>query len=314
MLTFEFLAAGPGDACLVRWDGRAILVDGGRHGTYESAIKGRFQRLEAVCVTHVDDDHIGGVLAMLGALHREQQDQLEPSVVIERLWFNHAAEILKVPADVVRGASFAQGGNLRRLATALGLRRNEPFGDVIRQGVTASLHGLDVTVIAPGPAALDTLAAKWQRHDPQVAAAAVKDHSVPNLSSIALYLTDGTTTALLTGDARADHLLDGLAACGHERLHVDVLKLPHHGSAKNVTADFFERVTAEHYVISTDGTKHGHPDAEALRLLVRSRAAEDRYTIHFTHRVEAAERALDELRAGRRFEVAGPPVVLTSTG
>ncbi|MFI5907613.1 ComEC/Rec2 family competence protein [Dactylosporangium sp. NPDC051541] len=303
MLTFEFLPAGPGDACLIRWDGHAILVDGGPHSTYARAIKGRVKRLDAVCVTHVDDDHVGGVLAMLSELRREREAHLDPSIVVERLWFNHAAEVLNAPADAVQGASFAQGGRLRTLATALGIRRNEPFGDLIQVGDRARFHGLDITVVAPGPAALQALAAKWQRQDPLVAAAAVKDHSVPNLSSVALHVTDGTSSALLTGDARADHLLEGLAACGFDRPHVNVLKLPHHGSAKNVTAEFFEWVTADRYVISTDGTKHGHPDDETLRLLVGARPAGARYSVEFTHPIAAAERRLAELR--RELKAAG---------
>ncbi|WP_433066084.1 ComEC/Rec2 family competence protein [Dactylosporangium sp. CS-033363] len=311
MLTFEFLAAGPGDACLIGWDGHTILVDGGPGVTYQKAIKGRVRRLDAICVTHIDDDHIGGVLALLRDLRREQDDQLASSMMVDRLWFNHSADLVAPSAEAVHGASFAQGHELRTLAMALGIEINAPFGGTVRLGRRATLHGLDVTVVAPAEVALAKLAAKWSKNDEKVAAAAVKDHSVPNLSSIALYLKHGTTTALLTGDARGDHLLDGLTACGHDRLHVNVLKLPHHGSAKNVSADFFGRVTADHYVVSTDGSKHGHPDAEALRLLVASRGADERYTVHLTHRVEAAERVLHDLRAGRSFEVAGPPVVIS---
>jgi beta-lactamase superfamily II metal-dependent hydrolase len=42
------------------------------------------------------------------------------------------------------------------------------------------------------------------------------------------------------------------------RIHVDLLKVQHHGSNHSTTQDFFERVTADHYVISGNG-KHGIP-------------------------------------------------------
>jgi beta-lactamase superfamily II metal-dependent hydrolase len=51
---------------------------------------------------------------------------------------------------------------------------------------------------------------------------------------------------------------------------VDVLKLPHHGSINNVSAKFFSKVTADHYVISADWEPHHHPDLEALALLARA--------------------------------------------
>ena len=48
---------------------------------------------------------------------------------------------------------------------------------------------------------------------------------------------------LLTGDARGDYVLEGLKAAGvlDGTLHLDVLKVPHHGSNRDVEVDFFER-------------------------------------------------------------------------
>ena len=44
------------------------------------------------------------------------------------------------------------------------------------------------------------------------------------------------------------------------KIHVDLLKVPHHGSANNLDEDFFERITADHYVFSGNG-EHGNPGA-----------------------------------------------------
>ena len=63
------------------------------------------------------------------------------------------------------------------------------------------------------------------------------DKSVFNLSSIVVLADSGGRRMLLTGDARGDHVLDGIEAAGlfkDDRLHVDLLKLPHHGSDRNV--------------------------------------------------------------------------------
>ena len=64
----------------------------------------------------------------------------------------------------------------------------------------------------------------------------------------------------------------------------------------------FRRIHASHYVISTDGRKHRHPDPRTLTWLVESRSPADYYTIHFTNPVAAITEHLKELRKGRSFE------------
>jgi beta-lactamase superfamily II metal-dependent hydrolase len=83
----------------------------------------------------------------------------------------------------------------------------------------------------------------------------------------------GGKTILLTGDGRWDDLLNGLARAGFLKpdgtCHVDVLKLPHHGSVRNVSPEFFRKVTADKYVISANG-KNGNPDLPTLKWLVQA--------------------------------------------
>ena len=110
---------------------------------------------------------------------------------------------------------------------------------------------------------------------------------------------------LLTGDARSDDLLAYVGATGLERngvAHFDVLKMPHHGSVRNVTAEFFDRVKADHYVISADG-KNGNPDVPTLEMLTAARGA-DEYTIHLTKREGRLETFFAQDKAnGRRYDV-----------
>jgi beta-lactamase superfamily II metal-dependent hydrolase len=90
---------------------------------------------------------------------------------------------------------------------------------------------------------------------------------------------------LLTGDARGDHVMRGLQDAGvltGATAHFDVLKVPHHGSDRNVTVDFFRRLPADHYIVSGNG-KHGNPEIETLRMLAEARGAAP-YTVHFTYR------------------------------
>ncbi len=138
-------------------------------------------------------------------------------------------------------------------------------------------------------------------------AAAFVDRAVPNLSSIALHLRYRGRTALLTGDARGDHVLAGPEQAGllapGGTLQVDLFKLPHHGSENNAAPVLFDRIRADHYVVSADGIRHAHPSKATLEWLVASRAANDRYTIHLTNPIPAAEAVLAQLGVGRAFKV-----------
>jgi hypothetical protein len=58
--------------------------------------------------------------------------------------------------------------------------------------------------------------------------------------------------------------------------------VPHHGSANNMEAIFFERVTADHYVFSGDG-EHGNPERETLEMLLEARGEDADFTIHLTY-------------------------------
>jgi hypothetical protein len=121
-------------------------------------------------------------------------------------------------------------------------------------------------------------------------AAFTKDNSIPNLSSIVVLAEVGDKRVLLTGDARGDKILKGLQLKGRlgpdkaSTLHVDVLKAPHHGSARNLEQDFFERITAKHYVFSGNGD-YGNPERETLEMLWKARGEAD-YTIHLTYPIE----------------------------
>jgi hypothetical protein len=90
---------------------------------------------------------------------------------------------------------------------------------------------------------------------------------------------------LLTGDANGKFVLSGLEAAGlleeGGSMHVDVLKLPHHGSIRNVDVPFFERIRADHYVASADGS-FGNPDPPTLQMIADVRQGDD-YTIHLTY-------------------------------
>lgn len=99
----------------------------------------------------------------------------------------------------------------------------------------------------------------------------------PNLASLTLLVREGAQVILLTGDARGDQILDGLRGTGElpasGRLHVDVLKVQHHGAENNIDQAFCDAVTADHYVFCGNG-ENDNPDTRVVDLIARRRFAE----------------------------------------
>ena len=341
IFSLEALQAFHGD-CLLLHAGTAqepllVLVDGGPSGTWEASLQPRLDELRAArggtgplridlaMVSHIDDDHVHGMVDLAGELVTQKLDSKPLSYDVQTLWHNSfddvvgndaeqlrtaAVEVLAEPvgdprADEIRAAGLAvvasvgQGRELRDQAQQLGWGVNEPFdGPVVLPAKgkrTITLGTTQLTVICPHAAQLDKLHAVWdkwlQEHPKAVkdkaATAAFTDNSPYNLSSIVVLAECDGRRMLLTGDARGDHVLAGLDEAGFAkdgRTHVDILKLPHHGSIRNLSEEFFQRVTADHYVISANG-RDGNPETETLDAIVAARKGDDDFEIHLTNRV-----------------------------
>jgi hypothetical protein len=206
-------------------------------------------------------------------------------------------------------ASIAQGSQLRSDVNTLKFPLNPEFGGelILAQAKTEAIdmeNGLSFTVVGPMLPELKKLHEKHQAwlkelekagKTPEDVLSDYVDKSVPNLSSVVVLAEVGGKRILLTGDARGDKILEGLELAGLVEqggtLEVDVLKVPHHGSSNNLDDDFFERITARHYVFSGNG-EHGNPERESLEMLLNARGDED-YTIHLTYPVE-------EIDSGRK--------------
>jgi hypothetical protein len=331
---------------------RLIMIDGGPSNVYQPYLKPRLERLrqqrgleegqplvvDALLVSHANDDHIKGILELTQELRAAKNEQRPLPVRVRSLWHNSFDEILATtPEQLQRPAQFGaaalsgeipidedlshdvaqvlasipQGHQLRDDAQFLQWPVNREFGGELvmateKPSVAVLEGGLKLTVIGP---LRDELVELQKKHDEwlrkrakgngdgaEETLAAYKDESVWNLSSIVLLAEVDGRRMLLTDDARSDKILKGLELVGSLRadgtMHVDLLKVPHHGSASNLDHDLFERITADHYVFPGDG-EHGNPEREELQMLWDARGDAD-YTIHLTYpiaEIDAARQA-----------------------
>lgn len=96
----------------------------------------------------------------------------------------------------------------------------------------------------------------------------------PNLASLTLLFVEGGKTLLLTGDAFGDDVVKGLKFNGkldaEERMHLNTLKVQHHGSENNINEPFVSKITADDYIFCGNG-EHENPDLRVLNLIIDSR-------------------------------------------
>lgn len=336
VFSLEALQAFQGDSLLLYAGDKLCLIDGGPGRTWSTSLRPRLEQLRAArvpgggplridlaMVSHIDEDHINGLTDMGGAMVELADDRQPQPYEVGGLWHNafddvlgnRASELPAAPGPVV--ASVGQGRMLRDQAIKLGWTRNESFGGLVVAPREVPFGDATLTVVAPAAPALAELDAKWEEALAKKAAGTrvteYADRSVFNLASIVVLAEAGGASMLLCGDARGDQVLTGLETVGRlaagGKLPLDILKLPHHGSIRNVDSDFFERLPARHYVISANG-RDGNPESATLEAIAASRADDD-FTIHLTNhdgkddlgaRLDAFVTARDA--AGRRFGVA----------
>ena len=341
MFTLEALPAKHGDCLILHYgpddDPSLILIDGGPDTVYRQVLLPRLSQIKEersisgplpislAMVSHIDDDHINGLLDLTDALVDDLDNERPRRFDIVSLWHNSFDDIIggalpdtaSAAATVARAlpqfvppeardfegavlASVAQGQRLRDNARRLNLMPvNPPFEGLIRADQTGPIEWekeLHLHVVAPSAQRLRNLQDKWDEHlkkqqnKKEAAIAAYRDNSPYNLSSIVVLASHEGRRMLLTGDARGDDILQGLAAEGlldaDGRIHVELLKVPHHGSQNNVEPEFFRRVTADHYVVSGDRDRHPNPHPEAMTWL-RDARGDDDYVVWLTYDLPA---------------------------
>lgn len=304
-LKIKMLEAFNGDSFLVSLEDnnsiKNIIVDGGISKTYIrhlrseiESIASKSENIDLMFITHVDDDHIGGIISFF------EDDEIDKSIV-KRVIYNSALSISKsfdteydslreidINKTCDRKVSYEQGKTLENEL----LKNNLLETKVIKTLNKIILGNATITILTPREIELKKLNKRWEKEtsDKRQASSSendykksikellendkyVKDSSIVNRSSISFLLEYGTFKILMLGDARSDIITKSLNRLGYtkdNKLKVDYVKLPHHGSRKNLYYDLLNIIDCKKYIISTDGSIFNHPDKITLARILNT--------------------------------------------
>lgn len=352
MLRFEALPARMGDCLLIEYGTETsrhyVVVDGGTSGTGDDLVARLEARgageIELMVVTHIDNDHIAGVLDFL--------ERPELPVPVGEVWFNGFRHL---PESPLESLGPVQGERLTTRLTKPDLkdRWNAGFGGrAVGANPAEPLPcrtlpgGLKLTVLSPGPPALAALRPKWvdivgeanldpaapqpevidlppniealgpfiPPHVPHLAAEPfVAESKEANGSSIVLLAEFDAKKLLLTGDGQPAMILpaiDRLVGPGN-LLEVDLFQSPHHGSKGNLNVELASRIRASHILFSTNGPKgFKHPNHEAVARMLRYGGTQPKKLLfNYKHAFNEAwgHDGAEDLRTAYDYEACYPP-------
>lgn len=312
------LKANHGDCILVSHEGALgvfnILIDGGPSSTFRYGPRQRYagalcialddlkekgQQVDLVILTHIDDDHINGLIKAFEKTNYLRQ-------MAKSIWFNSSRMITRhfnepeiaenniLLADDSPQTSVQQGKDLETLLDEIGCVR----APLIMASQAYNKGPFTLKILSPDREQLEKLLHKWpteneagltspHSNDYHLSLSDIwaedkfeSDQSVYNGSSIAFLLEADGKKMLFLGDAHDQCVADNLRALGYSeanRLKVDLVKISHHGSQYNTSSEFLSLLDSKRYVISTDGSKHGLPNKRAIARIIK----ETNGTIYF---------------------------------
>lgn len=310
--TIHLLAASYGDSILVSHSSREstfnLLIDGGPAKTFSrgpgrqrpgplrtalDAIKEKDEFVDLVILTHIDSDHIKGLIKAF-------KTESYLSSIAKRVWLNassnisaylDAAEISENAIPFSTGdspeTSVSEGKTFEQILSALDCWRREIIvaGQVITEGP------FKFSILSPTENDLRKLNGIWPDESLSAHTAGEsndyhysisdliendtfsKDISPTNGSSIAFILEIEQKKILFLGDSYACTIRESLEKLGYtkeNKLEVDYVKLSHHGSSRNTSVEMLDLIECRAYLISTDGTRHGHPHKRTLARILNA--------------------------------------------
>ncbi|MDF3001715.1 MAG: hypothetical protein K0Q48_1834 [Bacillota bacterium] len=271
----HFVNVGYGEAILIEKDDYRLLVDGGTDRATEYEAKGSIRvaeylkklkvpKVDMMIVTHIHDDHIGGLPEVIRVLPvGEVLINVNPPVLPIKMIANF---------ESVRNGNLS--GNLFRNALLsyaemvfLCGERGIPIKRIDAEaGIISPVPGLELEFLTPNRQLQDQMMQAYQalstEKDEKKAESifySIDQHG--NASSIAMRVKAGKAAILLSGD-KVDGW-DSILEKYKDRLCCGILKATHHGQLDGLPEAMVEVAQPDHFVICSSEDRRfnsAHPE------------------------------------------------------
>lgn len=294
MVKVHMLPAMEGDFFWIEYgDGEKIshiLIDGGVDITGNTFVKiimeidSRGEYVEAIVLTHIDYDHIQGIIVGLEKISKKVLKR-----VIKRIVFNTSKGIRKKGIttktdtnnweEVIKVNRNTEGYGVGEAISLIELIVEKDLADrlidyVVAGNIIRTESDALIKVISPNHETLEKLLTKWEKYDKQDKSEGYAsnlemskenllelqeeplryDTSVNNKSSIAFIFEFDEIKIAFLGDSVPSVCIKGLE---EQKISipfkVDAVKVSHHGSRSNTSDKLLRALPTENYLISTNG-------------------------------------------------------------
>lgn len=212
-------------------------------------IKENKERIDLMVFSHIDDDHIRGCIRYL---------QNEGEKIIDKVWING------VGTNVYSNMQEHSANNVSDLVSLI-KEKGIPIESPVFEGKEYIFCGGVVRVIGPTEAEVMAVAEKIEKSNKMQEHSADSflgnideavdeykpDMSETNRASIIIVVECEDKKLLFTGDSTSENILGAIDkhyACDE----FEIVKLPHHGSPRNISRELIKRIKSNRFIISTN--------------------------------------------------------------
>lgn len=257
-----------------------IVIDSGRSSAEQLfkslllKIHSRNEKVDLLCFTHVDNDHIMGATKLFSHSHGNWS-------FIKKVWLNvDGITDNRKPAETVnryfphRSFPKLTVEEACRLYSYL-LDHIIPVETGIVEGHRLKIGNAEVFVLAPDQK-------KHHSYQHQLSSrfsllSSDSDTSKENEDSIAFVLNCHNNAYLFTGDAHANDLLNALKKHFTDT-PMRCVKLSHHGSSRNLSPELLEQMKSRVFLISSNGSP-GFPSDKTIEMLEQYQSDKVKYLL-----------------------------------
>jgi beta-lactamase superfamily II metal-dependent hydrolase len=270
-----------------------ILIDGGTSSTYKTALSHElknYRKIDLMILTHIDDDHIGGILMFL-------KSEQASKIIIDKIIVN-APNLLSISQGTQ--ISYRQGEKFEKFIFSKYPNIKIYKGVALDKNFDLPL-GIDLTILSPTKGIMDKLFEEWSvidlsvRNNTKISSIQIEkakdfnlnlidlamqkdenkaiNNDIFNASSLAFILKITDKNLLFLGDSHSNIVYNSLKSLNFDsnsNMKFDYVKLSHHGSEYNVSEELLNMISCYNFIISTNGGRGNtkHPNRKTIAKIV----------------------------------------------